>query len=380
MNEKETGELRRRLRQDKHNITCVRGCYVNEKKEIISTFEESMLMLPEEEAEKYLGIFRRTLSGKLGKNLLDVSFSTKQVTDGEEYGILSALRKSELKDEDAWKRFYEKAVGALDLEGNYLLLLLTDTYDVPVRARDGGTLEDSDTMFSYILCSICPVRLTKPALRYAAGSGSFHNLNAEWVVAAPELGFLFPAFDGRRTNIYNALFYTKNAGEGYEAFTDAVFHTEMPMPAAEQKETFCSLLSDTLEEECSYDVFQSVQGQLLQKLEEHKAAADPDPLYVTGRDVSYVLSACGVNEEHLQAFGEKFDEAFGKNADLPPANLIDTGRIELKTPDVTVRVNPERGDIVQTRVIDGTKYILIRADEDVEVNGVPLHIGQTSNA
>ena len=91
MNEKETGELRRRLRQDKHNITCVRGCYVNEKKEIISTFEESMLMLPEEEAEKYLGIFRRTLSGKLGKNLLDVSFSTKQVTDGEEYGILSGL-------------------------------------------------------------------------------------------------------------------------------------------------------------------------------------------------------------------------------------------------------------------------------------------------
>ncbi len=376
MNEKEIGELRRRFRQDKHNIACLRGCYVNEKKEIISSFEESMLMLPEDEAEKFLTIFRRTLSGKPGKNLLDVPFSTKQVTDGEEYAVLSALRKSELKDEDALKRFYESVIGSLELEGNYLLLLITDTYDVPVRAHDGASLEDSDTMFRYILCSICPVRQTKPALRYAASSGSFHNLSAEWVVAAPELGFLFPAFDGRRTNIYNALFYTKNAGKGYDAFTDAVFHTAMPMPADEQKEAFCTLLSNTLKEECSYDVFQSVQGQLQQKLEEHKAAADPEPLYVTKKDVSYVLSACGVSEERVQAFDEQFDETFGQNADVPPANIIDTRRIELKTPDVTVRVNPERGDIIQTRVIDGTKYILIRAEEDVEVNGVSLCIQQ----
>ena len=87
-----------------------------------------------------------------------------------------------------------------------------------------------------------------------------------------------------------------------------------------------------------------------------------------------VLTACGVPEERVAAFGAQFDEAFGAGAVLCPDAVVDTGKFELKTPDVTIRVNPERTDLIETRVLDGVKYILVRAGDGVEVNGIGVKI------
>ena len=210
MKEKEIAELRRRFRTDKSNITHVRGCYVNEKKEIISQFDQSLMTMGPEESEKLLGILRKTLSGILGKNLLDITFDTRQVVEGEEHKLLMALRDSELQDQAAVEALFRKAIQSLDLEGNYLILLAYDAYDVPYRSKDGDTQADaSSDLFRYVLCSICPVKLTKDALSYFVYENQFRNLEADWVVAAPETGFLFPAFDDRSTNLYNALYYTR---------------------------------------------------------------------------------------------------------------------------------------------------------------------------
>ena len=62
------------------------------------------------------------------------------------------------------------------------------------------------------------------------------------------------------------------------------------------------------------------------------------------------------------------------NTQLSPSNIIDRKSFQLKTPDVIVKVDPAKLDVVETRIIDGTKYILIRADNDVEVNGVNIKI------
>ena len=375
MTEKEIAELRRRFRADKSNITHVRGCYVNENREIISEFDESIAMMGQEESEKLLTNLRRTLSGTVGKNLLDIEFDTRQVAEGEAHRLLMDLRNSQLADQNAVERFFQKAIQTLELEGNYLILLAFDAYDVPYRSRDGMRQDDaSSEVFSYILCSICPVKLSKEALGFAVRENRFQNLNPDWVVAAPETGFLFPAFDERSTNLYNALYYTKNLQENQERFVQEIFSSSVPMPADRQKESFQSILGESLSEDCQYQVVQTIQESFRGMIEEHKANKIEEPLVVSKETVRQVLRHSGVAEERVEQFGKQYDAVFGEDAQLSPGNLVDTKQMEVKTPDVTIRVNPDRGDLVETRLIDGTRYILIRAEEGVEVNGISLHL------
>ncbi len=375
MNEKEIAELRRRLKPDKSNITHVYGCYVNEKQEIVSNFDQPISLMPEEEAEKLLATLKRTLSGALGKNLLDITFTTQQVVDSEEHRLLMALRNTALKDPEPMQAFFQRVIQTNVLEGNYLILLAHDTYDVPYRSSDGDRQDDaSSEVFSYILCAVCPVKETKPALSYYLSENTFRNCRIDWLVAAPELGFLFPAFDDRSANLYNALYYTRDAAENHQSFVDAVFQSELPMPAQAQKETFQSILEETLETECSLGVVQAVHGKFNDLLEEHKANKAPEPLLVSRQEVKTILQSCGISEEHTQAFEGQCAAEFGEDAALSPSNLMDVKQFELRTPDVTIRVNPQRSDLIETRLIDGKKYILIRAEEEVEVNGVPIQI------
>ena len=381
MNEKEVAELRRRLRPDKSNIAYIRGCYVNERKEIISQFNESLTMMPVEDGEKYLSFFRKVLTGSIGRNLLDLSFETQQVVSGEEHKLLMTLRDSKLEDENAVQMFFSRAIQSLDLEGNSLILLTYNTYDVYYKGKDDVVQEDSSSeQFRYLLCAVCPVKETKPSLNYINRESRFHIQAAGQVVGMPELGFMFPAFDDRATNIYNALYYTKNIEENHAGFVDTIFKTPVPMPAMVQRETFQTMLGETLEEECSLDVIQSVQDHLSQMIEVHKESHEVEPLTVSKKGIRAVLAASGVSDERAEAFDERFDAEFGVNTELNPVNLVDTKRLEVKTPDVVIQVNPEHSELVQTRIINGAKCIVIKVSEGVEVNGVPIQIAEENRA
>lgn len=374
MNEKGISEIRRRFRPEKSNITRIRGCYVNEQREIVSEFSQSLALMPQEEAEELLAILKKTLSGTLGKNLIDVEFTTRQVLEGDEHKLLTALRDSSLEDDGAVRAFCERVIGSLSMEGSFLILLACDKYDVPHYAKDGAKQEDSSELFSYFLCSVCPVKLTKPALGYYVSENTFRNITADWAVSPPELGFLFPAFEDRCANLYGSLYYTRSITENHAEFVDAVFKSELPMPAAEQQETFQAVLGDAVAQDCSLEVVQAVQGRLTEMIEEHKADKDSTPPTVSKSTVKGVLEACGVPEERLTEFEEKYDGEFGADAQIAPQNLMDVKQLEISTSGITVKVDPECGDLIETRVIDGIKYILIRAEDSVEVNGVPIHI------
>ena len=373
MIEKEIGEIRRRLRPEKNNISHICGCYVNEKREVISLFDQPVLNMSQEETEAYLALFKRTLSGSLNRNLLDVEFETRQVAQGEEHRLLMALRDSELRDDEAVRTFYQRVIDSYQTEGNYLILLAKDTYDVPYRGKDDEDQSDAGSeVYSYILCSICTVKVTRPALRYDFEESIFHNREMGWVVSAPETGFLFPAFDDRSTNLYNALYYTKDITNSHVELVDALFHRPMPMPAAEQQETFQGILQDALSEECRLDVLQSVHQQIAEQVELHKENRTPEPLLLTKTAVHGMLKASGVSDRHVEAFEREYDERFGEDSALSPKNLMDSKQMEIRTPDVVIKVNGQRTDLVETRVIGGRKYILISAEDGVEVNGIPI--------
>ena len=375
MNKKDIAEIRRRFTLEHNNITCIRGCYVNGQGEIISSFTHSLVGMAQEEAEKYLAIFKRTLSGVRGQNLLDIDFTPEQVMEGQEHRLLMALRDSALREDEPAEFFFRQIIENLRLEEHYLILLMHDGYDVPYRTQDENRVAEMSTeVFHYILCSVCPVKLTKPTLSYDAAENAFRSRESDWIVGPPEIGFMFPAFEERSADIYRALYYTRDTAESHEDFVSALFRSQPPMPAAAQKEAFQALLQETLAEDCSYAVMQTVHEQVMERLEEQKADKTAEPLKITKLEVTDMLADCGVAPERMAAFEEKYNEEFGAQMDLSAVNIISPKQFEVRTPSVVIRVAPDRTDLVETRMIDGHPYILVRAEEGVEVNGVSVNI------
>lgn len=326
-----------------------------------------------EESEKILSIMKKSLSGSLGTNLIDIDFGQKQILEGDEHKLLMALRDSKLKDENAENEFYQRVIKSTDLEDNFVILLATDAYDVFTYTKDGEK-EDSNSVFSYIICSICPVKPLNTGLYFREADSSFRAFDAHSMLSNPEIGFMFPAFDDRAANIYNALYYTRDISNIHSAFIERIFNTDLPMSAAEQKDGFDSCLKETLDEECDFEVMRSVHSQISDMVKEHKDTKQEEPLKLTKSEFTTVLECCGIDGEKVNKFGNKFEEQFGKNAEIAPKSIVDVKKFEVNTPDISIKVNPDRTDLVSTQIINGVKYILIKANEGVEVNGVNIDI------
>lgn len=192
MNQKELNELRRRFRPERSGIAHVYGCFVNGMREVVAETDVSLGMSGKEEQEMYLTLLRKTLSGSLGRNLIDIPFETKQVAGSDEHRLLQTLRESACADENARHELYSRVISSLDMQGeNYLILLAGDAYDVPHRGADGEKDELSDEVFRFFVCTVCPVKDATAALRYFSEERAFHGTSTGQTVAAPALGFLF---------------------------------------------------------------------------------------------------------------------------------------------------------------------------------------------
>lgn len=376
MNQKELNEIRRRLALDKNCISKVYGCFVNRTKEIIAYIEEPVAVMPQSEGERYMALLKKALSGSLGKNLVDIEFSTAQVMDSPEHRLLMDIRKN-IDEREFREELFQKIIPAVNLDSNYIILLASDHYDVPFKGTDELSVEDaSETVFNYFICSVCPVNESKTELGYVSSENGFHNCTFPQTVAAPEMGFMFPCFDDRATNIYNALFYMKDSDVMQQEFIDSVFGTEIPMSAGEQKTTFREVLTETLEEDCSFDIIQAVHEQICERIVEHKESKDPAPLDISPREVGDILENSGIAREKVESFKEKCKKQFGEDKPLKPQNIIESKKFEVITPQVKISVSPEYSYLLETKVIDGRKYLLIPADEGVEVNGVSVRISE----
>ena len=376
LNEKEVAEIRRRFNPQKTNIIGVHGCYVNENREIVAEFNQPLAALTQDETESMLALLKKLLSGGLDRNLIDIEFSNEQVLGGEEHKRLLKLRDSALCDEPELKALFSDIIETVRVEGAYLILAAADNYDVFTYREDGKKDEDSTELFKYFLCGVFPVKMTKPQLSFAAFDNTFKNVVANSVITAPLLGFMFPAFDDRAANIYNTLFYTKDSAANNSEIIDRLFKAEPPMPAAEQRETFNSLLNGVTNDENNLEIIKNIQDEIGGMITEHKESREREPLAVSRDDICDILRSADMSDEKIETFKAGFDESFGEKARLNPQNLVETKRLELTGADISIKINPERSELVETRVIDGVKYILIRADEEIEVNGVPINIGE----
>ena len=369
MNKKEVTEIKKQFTPHNCAITRICGCYVDGEKEKKTELKEAFLSLPEEEMFKYFDIFRKSLSGTIGKNLLNMEFPLETESEGGTQEFLLKLRNSRLTDDDLLTEFYNRVIDSYDFPENYLILLIHAVYDIPGKASDGTEMFDaSDEVFDYILCCFCPVKLSKPALSYHADENSFHERIRDWIVEMPDAGFLFPAFNDRSTDIHSLLYYSKNAENLSNGLTDVLLGCVPPLTAGSQKETFKALIEETLGDDCEYEVVKNIHENLNELIEQN--AENPEPLELDKAEVKYLLAKSGVEEAKLETFDEHFDAAAGENTSLLAANVANTKKFEIKTPDITIQVNPECADLVETRIIDGRKCLVIAVDDRVEINGI----------
>lgn len=372
MNKKEVSEIKRLFTPDRCPITRICGCYVDAEKNKKTRLKEAFLSLEEEEMYKYFEIFKKTLSGTIGRNLLDMEFPLTQEAGGGTQEYLMKLKSSQLKNDDLLEEFYDKVIDTFVFSENYYIVLIHGAYDIPKKASDGMEMFDaSDDVYEFLLCSICPVKLTKPGLCYNEDTNSIEQRIRDWFVEVPITGFLFPAFSDRNTDIHSILYYSKNPEELNADFARLLLGCELPLTAATQRETFNSMIAETLQGECTFDTVKTIHETLNELIEERKD--DPNPLSLDKNDFKRLLSENGATEEKLEHFDEDFEQAGGTSQTaLYVSNVVNTRKFEIKTPDIVIQVKPDRADLIETRIINGRPYFLIPADDSVEVNGIPL--------
>ena len=374
MNKKEIAEIKKQFTQERCAITRICGCYVDGEKNKKTELKEAFLSLPEEEMFKYFAIFSKALSGTVGKNLLTMEFPLASEEAGGTQDFLMQLRASSLKDENLLEEFYDKIIENYYSVENYLILLIHAVYDIPGKSSDGEEMFDaSDEVYDHILCCICPVTLSKPGLSYDEESNAFHTRICDRVVNMPDIGFLFPAFHDRSTDVHSLLYYAAKPEELRMEFVEPVLGCNLPLSAGDQKETFQTIVEETLGDACDYEVVKNIHEKLNEMIEEKKD--EPDPVVLDRAEVKRLLEYSGVEEEKLSSFEEKYEEAAGTDTCFVASNVANTRQFEIKTPDVVVKVSPDRMDLVETKVINGRKCLVISLDNSVEVNGITVRMG-----
>ena len=374
MNKKEISEIKKQFTPANCAITRICGCYVDGEKNKKTKLKEAFLSLSEEEAFKYFEIFRKTLSGTIGKNLINMNFPLEQEKEGGAQEFLLRLRASKLQDDALVDEFYDRIIDSYDYGENYYIILIHAVYDIPGKSSDGLEMFDaSDEIYDHILCSICPVKLSKAGLCYNAETNNIEDRIRDWIVEMPDLGFLFPVFNDRSTDIHGILYYSKNAEQLRSTFVDQLFGCEVPLSAGGQRDTFNTLVEETLGEDCAYDTVMNIHEKLNEWVESQKDS--PDPAILTKPEVKRLFEECGVEEEKLEDFDARYEATAGEDASLMAANITNTRRMEIKTPDVVIHVDPDRAELVETRVIDGRRCLVIPMEDNVEINGIRVTAG-----
>ena len=413
MNKKDILELKRRFKKDACTFTRMCGCYVDADRNKITKIGETFLNLEEDEFFKYLDITKKVLSGTIGNNILELEFPLAEEAAGGKQQFLMGLRESKLKNEDLLDAFYDLVIDSYDYVGNYLILIFHDAYDVMTKTTDNDKLDESEEVYEYLLCAICPVNLTKPGLGYLEDDNRIGPRIRDWVVGAPDTGFVFPCFTDRSSDIHSVMFYTRDTKTPHSEFMEAGLGCGTKLTATEKKLTFQDIVKTVIGEDDpeSEALFMDIQENINDMIEiPIEEDVEPDPVIMTSAAIKNVLVESGLSEEQTAVIENKYEESFGD--DLPTADfLVDPKLVEanakrkerlelveqvenlkqqleetrsipvkdsdddapvVKTYDVILRVKPEKVGQIHSQTIDGKKCLVIPMDENehAAVNGV----------
>ena len=371
MDKKAIAEIRKLMTVNNCRIDKIRGCYVDENREIVTELKETFLAIEESTVEKYCELFRQTLSGKIGKNLFNLEFPLTEETPGGRQDLLYRLQQSGIGDNTLVRAFFDRVIETAKFPDKYLILLAHGIYDIPGRTSDGIDMDDaSDYVYDFILCSICPVILLKEGLCYDSEKKCFLDRRNDWAVQRPDAGFLFPAFNDRGTDIHQVLYFARRPDEMHWEIPDELLGCTMPLPEDDQRDVFKNVVEVTLGRECDFENVKNIHEAIGQLVEQEKDSGEPAQIEKV--QLRRILYENGAPQESLETFDAAFDAAVGEGGTLMAENAADTRKLEIKTPSLRITVKAEMADMIRTRFIDGIEYLTIPVADDIEVNGIRI--------
>ena len=410
MNKKDVMELKKRFKKESCSIDRLAGCYVDANKNKAIKFNESFLNMDDEEFYKYLEIAKKTLTGTLGNNILELDFPLEEEATGGKQHFLYALRNDGLSSEELLDRLYDLIIDGYNYVGNYLILVFHDTYDIITKTSDNMKLDESEEVYEYLLVSICPVVLSKAGLGVREDENRICARIRDWIVGVPDLGFLFPAFDNRSADIHKVDYFIRDAKDSHSEVISDVLGCAPRMTATEQRNTFSAIVkrafaNDTENgEEALINIQESFNARI--NTGEELTESEINSIILTPETMDEILIENNIDGEKARVIKEVTLDEFME--ELPPvSNLIDSKALaanekerekkelvkevaslknkvsELEeatssseSGDVSIFVYPERADEIHTEIIDDKKYILIPVDDNssVKVNGVDKNL------
>ena len=374
-------EIKKQFSLDNCTIDHICGCYVNNEKEKQAVSRDAFMSLAEEEQHKYFEIFKKTLTGTSGKNLIEMEFPLAEEAAGGKQAALLELRDSHLEDDALIESFYDKVIESYDTVEKYYIILIHAIYDIPGMTTDMIINEDaSEGVFDYICCAICPVKLEKGTLSYDPEENRIAEKVRDWIVSDPAHGFLFPEFNDRTADIHGVLYYTKKSEVLQDGFIDTVLGAMPPMSAGNQADFFNNVITETLGEEISLGDVMAINDNVRIMIRDH--SDDPEPYLMDKKEIRKVFERSGIDNEVMEDFDWKYDEVVktvseeddpGEAPYVQATNVQGIKKIDIRTPDIVIKVNPERTDLIETRFIDGRECLVIAVDDRVEINGLEVH-------
>ena len=374
-------EIKKQFSLDNCTIDHICGCYVNNEKEKQAVSRDAFMSLAEEEQHKYFEIFKKTLTGTSGKNLIEMEFPLAEEAAGGKQAALLELRDSHLEDDALIESFYDKVIESYDTVEKYYIILIHAIYDIPGMTTDMIINEDaSEGGFDYICCAICPVKLEKGTLSYDPEENRIAEKVRDWIVSDPAHGFLFPEFNDRTADIHGVLYYTKKSEVLQDGFIDTVLGAMPPLSAGNQADFFNNVITETLGEEISLGDVMAINDNVRIMIRDH--SDDPEPYLMDKKEIRKVFERSGIDNEVMEDFDWKYDEVVktvseeddpGEAPYVQATNVQGIKKIDIRTPDIVIKVNPERTDLIETRFIDGRECLVIAVDDRVEINGLEVH-------
>lgn len=371
MRKKDILELKKRFKKDHCTFTKMCGCYVNGEKNILLKFRETFLNLEEDDYFKYLEIAKKVLSGTIENNILELNFELNEEHVNEKQLEFMKLKNSQLKDDLLLDDFYNSIINNYDYEGNFLILIFHDDYDIITKTKDNAKLDESEEVYEYILCAICPVELSKAGLRYFEEENSIKSRTRDWVVEAPSNGFVFPAFINRTTDVNSIMYYTKNAKDTHPELMENVLGCPSKQTNTEKKETFNDILRDALgpDEKKSDHFFMEIQESLNNKIEEHNIIHEDSetPIFLTDEVIQDILNESGVPDEITTKIEKSYAESFG---DTPPVAdiLIDNKALAAKAQKKKEEMLEKQVRILENKLERVTQDNSLNTEAAVEVD------------
>lgn len=326
-------EIKKRFKKD-CTISRIAGCYVDCNKTKVLRFNENFLNLPEEEFYKYLEIAKKSFSGTIGNNIIELPFPAAEEQGGKQQ-FLRGLKESKLQNEELNDMLYDMIIEHYQYTGNYIILIYHDSYDVMTKTTDNIKLDESEEVFEYILVSICPVELTKAGLGYRADLNKIGARIRDWVVGTPDLAFMFPAFDDRSADIHKVDYYIKEPKAPHAEFIRDVLGCEQKRTAVQHRDVLKSVVKQAYgsdrdkAEDVLMEIQESISGMVeAREQEEGKLAA---PIELDENAFNEIFEDVNIREEKALEIKKACREEFA--GDMPKVDdLLDAKAVKANAP------------------------------------------------